>query len=130
RRSANSNVRTRVSKDEDERLGAPSCSRRRASHSSLRPLAELGCAARLLSMRAGEAMARALRLRDASQRAFGGGAVALAPRRDAPQHEGDQDQPAAVRNGRLCFRSVIYSENSNHSVSAPLLPKIPITAMW
>jgi hypothetical protein len=51
----------------------PHASRRRASHSSVRALAELACAARLLSMRAGEAMARALMLRDASQRAFGWG---------------------------------------------------------
>jgi hypothetical protein len=59
-----------------------------------------------------------------------GEAIALGTRCDAPQHEGDQDQPAAVRNVRLCFRPVIYRENCNRNVSAALSPKIPITAMW
>jgi hypothetical protein len=82
RRSANSNVRMRVSKDEDEALLAPSCFE---THRGV--------------LSAGEA-------------------IALGTRCAAPQHEGDQDQPAGVRNNRLCFRPVIYRENCNSRVSA------------
>ena len=52
--AANATRRARVSKDEDGRLDAPHASRRHASHASVRALRELPCAARLLSMRAGE----------------------------------------------------------------------------
>jgi len=82
RRSANSNARARVAKDEDEPPSAPSCFE---THRSV--------------LSAGEA-------------------IALGTRCAAPQHEGDQDQPAGVRNNRLCFRPVIYRENCNSRVSA------------
>lgn len=52
-RAATSNARTRVSKDKDAG-GVPSCFERRAARLSRRGLRELTCAARLLSMRAGE----------------------------------------------------------------------------
>src|SRR5262249_5851485 len=56
--------------------------------------------------------------------------LALASRCDAPQHEGNQDQPAAVRNIRPLFPIVINNGFCNRNVFAALSLKIPITAMW
>ena len=108
----------------------PHASRRRASHSSVRALHEPASAARLLSMRQERRWLAPLCFETHRSALSAGEAIALGTRCDAPQHEGDQDQPAAVRNVRLCFRPVIYRENCNRNVSAALSPKIPITAMW
>ena len=101
-RAATSNARTPVSKDKDAG-GVPSCFERRAARLSRRGLRELTCAARLLSMRAGEGGACTSKQASAGTTIFDG-----------------REEPTCGCRKRCvtrapCFRPVLYRELCNRS---------------
>ena len=118
RRFANSNARTRVSKDEDGRLPSPSCFETRRSAFGLRKRLRSRRAAMLLSMRA-----------RGTQRTWAAEAPALASRCDAPQHEGEGRRTNLrvyeIAAGAISlFPVVIYNDFCNSRVSGAPSPNV------